>query len=236
MKCSIKGCEGATVGQGLCRKHYQRLRIHGHTESTRPDGYGAKHKHPMWSSWKTFRRSDTKTNLCPEWYDDFWKFAKDVGDRPSKKHKLFTADESIDLGPDNFVWKEAITQRVDGEDDKTINARRSRVYRAVDKERYRLGDQKKHYKKKYGITLNKYNDMLSAQGGVCAICSQPETRMLRGKVAALSVDHCHTTGKVRGLLCNRCNIGLQMFKDNAELIQKASEYLNTVTPLYRLET
>ncbi len=225
MKCSVKGCEGDTVGRGLCRKHYQRLRTHGHTENTRPEKYGDKHKHPLWNSWKTFRRDISPTDLCPEWHDDFWEFVRGVGDRPTSNHKLFTADETKPLGPDNFVWKEAITQKVEGEDEKTYRNRCQRVYRAVDKERFREYDRGKHYLKTYGLTRSAYDAMLSAQGGVCAICSQPEMRIMRGKVAALSVDHCHETGKVRGLVCNRCNVGLQMFRDDPEIIAKAAAYL-----------
>lgn len=227
MTCTIKNCDGKVVARGLCRKHYQRWRTHGNTDDTSLEKNGAKHKHPLWNSWKQFRRDITPTELCPEWRDDFWRFAKEVGDRPTPKHKLFTADETKPLGPNNFVWKESLIQMVPGEDRRTYEARRSRAARAIDKEGYREYDIKKHYKKKYGITLDDYNAMLHAQGGVCAICGQPEMRIMRGKVAALSVDHCHTTGKVRGLLCNRCNIGLQMFKDNVELIQKASEYLKS---------
>ena len=66
-----------------------------------------------------------------------------------------------------------------------------------------LTDRKKTLKRKYGITLDIYNDMLKNQKGVCKICKQ---LCKSGKV--LAVDHCHQTGKVRGLLCATCNTGL----------------------------
>ena len=52
---------------------------------------------------------------------------------------------------------------------------------------------------KYGLTLDDYDSMFDAQGGVCAVCKQPEHKR------RLAVDHCHATGKVRGLLCFSCN-------------------------------
>ena len=75
--------------------------------------------------------------------------------------------------------------------------------------------------RKIGITPEQYNTLLQKQNGVCAICKQTCSR-------ALAADHCHTTGKVRGLLCNNCNRGLGHFKDSRELLETASAYLNTV--------
>lgn len=63
---------------------------------------------------------------------------------------------------------------------------------------------------KYGITLAQYNEMLAEQGGVCAICHRPESVHIAGKRIALSVDHNHETGAVRGLLCKGCNTFMGM--------------------------
>jgi len=83
-------------------------------------------------------------------------------------------------------------------------------------------------KKKYGITLEDYNKMLESQNNVCMICGKNETHKhnISSKYVDLAVDHDHSTGKVRGLLCTYCNVGLGAFKDNKELLQKAIEYLN----------
>lgn len=75
---------------------------------------------------------------------------------------------------------------------------------------------------KYGITLDDYNRMLAEQGGGCAICGSETNK--NGK--ALFVDHCHDTGRVRGILCYKCNTGLGSFKDDAGLLEKAFRYLN----------
>ncbi len=76
---------------------------------------------------------------------------------------------------------------------------------------------------RYGITLDDYDRMLAEQGGACAICGGgpeggPATKNY-------SVDHCHETGLVRGLLCSSCNIGLAKFRDRPELLIAASDYL-----------
>jgi hypothetical protein len=73
----------------------------------------------------------------------------------------------------------------------------------------------------YGITLDDYNCMYKLQLGVCMICNQAETNGKR-----LAIDHDHSTGKVRGLLCNHCNIGLGKFFDNPQLLQSAINYIN----------
>ena len=70
--------------------------------------------------------------------------------------------------------------------------------------------------------------LLVEQHGVCAICGKPETHMRLGKVMSLAVDHDHGTGKVCGLLCRKCNLGLGQFEDNSELLRKALDYNDRV--------
>ena len=78
----------------------------------------------------------------------------------------------------------------------------------------------------YGITYEDYQRMLSAQGGVCKICLEVNPRKSqRRKLRPLFVDHCHKTGKVRGLLCTHCNSAIGYFKENAEVIVRAISYL-----------
>lgn len=75
-------------------------------------------------------------------------------------------------------------------------------------------------RQQYGITLEDYNRMLLEQKGVCAICGGINLDERR-----LCVDHNHDTGKVRSLLCDACNVGLGRFKDSADLVQAAADYL-----------
>lgn len=73
--------------------------------------------------------------------------------------------------------------------------------------------------KNYGITLEQYNQMFVDQNGVCKICGQPEL------TKRLAVDHNHITGKIRGLLCTRCNTAIGLFKENISIIEGAVRYL-----------
>jgi len=72
---------------------------------------------------------------------------------------------------------------------------------------------------KYGITTEQYEKMLIAQAGLCAICRS------NNQNNRLSIDHCHVTEKIRGLLCINCNTGLGKFGDSIEMLRTAIEYL-----------
>lgn len=79
---------------------------------------------------------------------------------------------------------------------------------------------------KYGLTPEAYGTMLLSQGGVCAICSGPQTAKGRGGAAKpLEIDHDHATGEVRGLLCSGCNVGIAHLRHNPELLSRAISYL-----------
>lgn len=71
---------------------------------------------------------------------------------------------------------------------------------------------------RYGITLEEYKQILEAQDNGCCLCGRRDTKPLH-------VDHDHKTGKVRGLLCSSCNMGLGLFGDDSNLLQKAINYL-----------
>lgn len=86
-----------------------------------------------------------------------------------------------------------------------------------------------HLQKEFGITLADYEARLTAQGHVCAICKQPETKRQKGTLQSLAVDHCHSTGKIRGLLCYRCNLILGHVQDDPALLQHAAAYLKQST-------
>jgi len=94
------------------------------------------------------------------------------------------------------------------------------------KERYRQNPDTHRsylYKTKYGITIEDYDKLLALQGGKCAICASTDPNG-QGR---FHIDHNHETGKVRGLLCHRCNTGLGLFSDNPEILVKALQYLYT---------
>ena len=82
-------------------------------------------------------------------------------------------------------------------------------------------------KKRFGISLETFNEMKQIQNHVCAICGNPETAIdhRTKKLRDLAVDHCHTTGNIRGLLCTRCNTAIGLLQDDVDLLAKAISYL-----------
>lgn len=100
--------------------------------------------------------------------------------------------------------------------------------------RIRVSNYRKrdHYKsirkawnlKSYGITIEEYEKLLKIQNNKCSICKSDDPK--RSASTVFSIDHCHTTGKVRGLLCTSCNIILGHARDSVEILQQAINYLN----------
>lgn len=82
-----------------------------------------------------------------------------------------------------------------------------------------------HLRSKFNLTLAEYTAMAIAQGGVCATCKKPETQTRNGNLKALSVDHDHVTGKVRGLLCGHCNTALGKVGDDIKILEAMIAYL-----------
>ena len=113
----------------------------------------------------------------------------------------------------------------------------NRNYRLINKEK--LSNQKKEYYRrnkdkiaqrgllyKYKITSDDYSNMLNKQDGKCAICNRIEKSITKNKkIKPLGVDHDHKTGKIRGLLCTNCNVGLGYFEDDPDILIKAIKYL-----------
>jgi hypothetical protein len=75
--------------------------------------------------------------------------------------------------------------------------------------------------RQYGITFDEYKVMWIEQGGCCGICGKHQNEFDK----ALGVDHCHSSNKVRGLLCKSCNLAIGHLKDDVMLLDKAKEYL-----------
>ena len=108
--------------------------------------------------------------------------------------------------------------------DKAREWRKSRP--DYEKQRYELDKMKKregHLLRKYGNTSNDYNEMLASQGGCCAICRKNRPG---GRSEKFNMDHCHKTGKIRGLLCMNCNRMLGHALDTPEILEAGADYLN----------
>lgn len=78
-----------------------------------------------------------------------------------------------------------------------------------------------------GITEEVYTAISEEQNGLCAICRKEESKQRSGRTVRLSIDHCHSTGRVRGLLCSRCNEAIGKAKDDPDIIEAAIEYLKS---------
>jgi hypothetical protein len=77
--------------------------------------------------------------------------------------------------------------------------------------------------RRYGITQEQFDAMLERQGNRCAICRTDTPCPTSGK--AWHIDHCHETGRVRGLLCNSCNRGIGQLGDDPDRLESAARYL-----------
>jgi Recombination endonuclease VII len=117
------------------------------------------------------------------------------------------------------AWKKAHPKRVSAH---------GAVWRKANPEKKRFNQANHMLKRNYNLTLGQYNAMLEAQGGVCAICGQPETALDRTgeRVMALAVDHDHGKFQVRMLLCRNHNTGLGLFGHNSRLLRAAADYLD----------
>ena len=73
----------------------------------------------------------------------------------------------------------------------------------------------------FGISMEKYIELLEGQGSRCAICGRHQEELDR----KMAIDHSHSNGHIRGLLCLQCNAGLGQFRDSIDLLKKAQEYL-----------
>ncbi len=223
-ECSVDGCGLPVLAKTLCEKHYRRFQRHGHVEQTRAADWGSKEKHPLYSRWCSLKRNRADY-ICDRWRDDFWLFVADIGNAPTdaKKVRLLRKNDSMPLGPDNWQWQEF-------ESLPTEREARAQYMRHYHWKRRKANPdyQKSHdLKKMYGVGIEWFKSQLAKQEGKCAICDKPESLEINGQTVSLSVDHCHNTKIVRGLLCSKCNRGLGFFCHSTDLLQRAAIYLKT---------
>lgn len=104
---------------------------------------------------------------------------------------------------------------------KVCECEKQRAMRQARPKHHKIKDRKKLLKRDYNLTLDEFDQMLIKQDYRCKICKRHESELSK----ALCVDHCHITGKVRGLLCLTCNTGLGSFRDSIEGLEAAIYYL-----------
>ena len=101
----------------------------------------------------------------------------------------------------------------------------NKKWREQNKEKLALWNETKErsnrIRRTYGITEEQYNNLSEIQNHCCAICKTHKNELPK----PLYVDHCHDTGTIRGLLCQKCNSGIGLLKDSIEILENAVSYL-----------
>lgn len=215
--CEAPGCERKDHVGGVCEMHYQR-RQRG-TDDAIADGIKLA---------RTLARlvpcvahgcdqpiSNVRKGVCAVHYQRIRAGSYAVKGRTHLRRPRITPTEKRcnqcdEVRPASEFRK--YTKNVDG-----LFGHCNRCHAAKNGERnYRL-------RGKYGISNADYLAMVEAQGGLCAICEMPGIE--NGHHQKLYIDHCHETGKVRGLLCHPCNVALGFMQDQPERLTAAADYL-----------
>lgn len=110
------------------------------------------------------------------------------------------------------------------EENKELVKKKKAEYFQKNKSRIQERWNKQVLRYRFGITPQQYDKMLADQGGVCKICKKFRLTKVQKR---MGVDHCHKTGKLRGILCDWCNTGIAKFEDNESLLIEAIAYLKT---------
>lgn len=143
------------------------------------------------------------------------------------RDKAYRTDNAEEIKAYQEAYKadkrEALAAKQKAYRDANLEACRARekAYRAANREAFRARYRKSNIKCKYGLTQDEFDAMLAKQKDRCLICRS--TFALPKKTP--HVDHCHDTGKVRGLLCNPCNAGMGFLGDDPKLLIRAAKYI-----------
>lgn len=222
--CSVQGCSNIAIAKGWCDKHRKRHERHGDVLFTRESDWGAREKHPLYKMWNWLNRRYSVSGEISEEWKDLWKFVECVKEKPTGHFRLSRKDNAKPFSADNWYWREYRPKTKEEKESLLVYARRYRNEKSKSDPYFEFGRSLKRY---FGITVEQYFEMHEKQNKVCAICENPEKSKGSNsqKIRRLAVDHCHTTGKIRGLLCLECNRGLGAFKDSPNLLNKAINYL-----------
>jgi len=120
--------------------------------------------------------------------------------------------------PQAKTWRDKNPKRVKEINDKSKQNRKE----YYDNPERKLKNRSRELEKRLGITHTEYESILASQGGVCAICKRYK---ITSNNKYMAIDHCHSTLKIRGVLCNWCNRALGLLEDNIEFFNSAIKYL-----------
>lgn len=215
--CKIVDCQREIDSLELCRLHYARQYKNGTTELINRKG---KTKHVNYRAWLSL----LDYGSLPEEWKDFWKFVEDVEERPSINHYLVKKNRKLPYSKNNVDWLLHI-KRMSQETDKEWNARKWKARL----ERYPALNSNNNTYKAVGLSPQLFNELvekkLIEQNNLCEICNREEPIKKNNKKYRLSLDHCHKTNKVRGMLCWRCNTTLGKLEESIPLLQSMIKYI-----------
>lgn len=218
--CCIEGCFETVKRKGWCGKHYQQFYKTVSDYQARDKVFeGEKRKHQFYMLW--FERKQNNI-LCEAWLD-FKEFIIGISPKPDGNFFLLQIDGTKPFGPNNFRWQEHLKKK-QGENNKDWWARKRAARIAANP----AMESQRNIKRQYGLTPEEHAEKLKNSNHVCDICEKPETSVdgRTGSLRILSVDHCHNSKKLRGMLCTRCNTTIGRVEENTELLEKMINYLN----------
>lgn len=156
------------------------------------------------------------------WYAQQRKETRYVGGRPCVKcGGLLKYTASAGCVPCTHVKNAATRKRLYHATPKTERQRRNRAYwQSLPVETRRLWARASYVRRAYGLEAADVQRLLDRQGNACAICARTFGKELRA-----AIDHCHSTKRVRGILCDRCNHALGHLRDDPHAARKAADYL-----------
>lgn len=199
--CTVESCEQSVLvkSRGLCRLHYNRWIRKGETSDARKNGDRA-------CVTDGCDRPRVSNGLCdrhfrPGYQADRRRAAKEAAPR--------RCGHCGDPVPTSKRWRGPVS----------YCSRPCKDRAAVASGATALAVKRYYFKSRYGLTPAQVEEM-AATG--CAICG---TTDWPGRHNRPHVDHCHATGRVRGILCSECNVGLGKFKDDPDLLRRAVEYI-----------
>lgn len=144
-------------------------------------------------------------------------------DRPIKIKGLCGSCYGMQLYNSNPEYKERQKKSANSyyNNNKEYFYEQNKKNRLEKPEQYKVMIRKGWLKKNYNLTQEQFDQILESQDNKCAICNSSDF----GKKGPV-VDHCHTTGQVRGILCGKCNRGIGLFNDDVCIMKNAIQYIN----------
>ena len=145
---------------------------------------------------------------------------KESAGRARKEARFLYREGLSDVEPKANIWQQ---------EDRKKNPEKYLEREAKSRKKQGQLRNTKEVCRRFSLDVSVYYEMLKDQNNVCKICGKEETRKSRteGKICQLVIDHCHTTGIIRSLLCHHCNAGLGHFMDSPDILHSAIQYLQS---------